>query len=289
MEIIPIAKSLGAEVIGAQLFNMDVKTYSLIEKAFSRYLVLCFRDQQLGPGDLVNLATKFGGVGETPYLSGLKDYPDVVPIIKEPNEKSQHTFGSGWHTDFTFQKTPPARTLLYAVDVPPKGGDTLFANLQDAYESLSTGMQESLSRLRALHSAVRSYGPDASLKNHLENMIITNEKEEPGFESHPVIRKHPVTGKPSLWINPTYTIRFEGMTDQESQPLLDYLNNLIIEERFTCRVNWRKNSLVMWDNRCTQHSASSDYAGHRREMWRITTAGDTPANFGRSKGTIQIA
>ena len=289
MEIIPIAKSLGAEVIGAQLVNMDVTTYSLIEEAFSRYLVLCFRDQQLGPGDLVNLARKFGGVGETPYLSGLEDYPDVVPIIKEANEKSQHTFGSGWHTDFTFQKKPPARTLLYALDVPPKGGDTLFANLQDAYESLSTGMQESLSRLRALHSSIRSYGPNASLKNHLENMTITNEKEEPGFESHPVIRKHPVTGKPSLWINPTYTIRFEGMTDQESQPLLDYLNDLITEARFTCRVNWKRNSLVMWDNRCTQHSASSDYAGHRREMWRITTAGDTPANFGRAKGTIQIA
>lgn len=279
MEIIPIAKSLGAEVIGAQLVNMDVKTFSSIEKAFSRYLVLCFRDQQLGPCDLVNLARKFGGVGETPYLSGLEDYPDVVPIVKEANEKSQHTFGSGWHTDFTFQKKPPARTLLYALDVPPKGGDTLFANLQDAYESLSTGMQESLSRLRALHSSIRSYGPNASLKNHLENMTITNEKEEPGFESHPVIRKHPVTGKPSLWINPTYTIRFDGMTDQESQPLLDYLNDLITEARFTCRVNWKRNSLVMWDNRCTQHSASSDYAGHRREMWRITTAGDTPANF----------
>ena len=279
MEIIPIAKSLGAEVIGAQLVNMDVKTYSSIEKAFSRYLVLCFRDQQLGPCDLVNLARKFEGVGETPYLSGLEDYPDVVPIVKEANEKSQHTFGSGWHTDFTFQKKPPARTLLYALDVPPDGGDTLFANLQDAYESLSTGMQESLSRLRALHSSIRSYGPNASLKNHLENMTITNEKEEPGFESHPVIRKHPVTGKPSLWINPTYTIRFDGMTDQESQPLLDYLNDLITEARFTCRVNWKRNSLVMWDNRCTQHSASSDYAGHRREMWRITTAGDTPANF----------
>ena len=281
MEIIPIAKSLGAEVIGAQLVNMDLKTFSSIEKAFSRYLVLCFRDQQLGPCDLVNLARKFGGVGETPYLSGLEDYPDVVPIVKEANEKSQHTFGSGWHTDFTFQKKPPARTLLYALDVPPKGGDTLFANLQDAYESLSTDMQKSLSRLRALHSSIRSYGPNASLKNHLENMTITNEKEEPGFESHPVIRKHPVTGKPSLWVNPTYTIRFDGMTDQESQPLLDYLNDLITEARFTCRVNWKKNSLVMWDNRCTQHSASSDYAGHRREMWRITTAGDTPANFGQ--------
>mgnify|MGYP003923660085 FL=1 len=281
MEIIPIAKSLGAEVIGAQLVNMDVKTYSSIEKAFSRYLVLCFRDQQLGPRDLVNLARKFGGVGETPYLSGLEDYPDVVPIIKEANEKSQHTFGSGWHTDFTFQKKPPARTLLYALDVPPKGGDTLFANLQEAYESLSTCMQESLSRLRALHSSIRSYGPNASLKTHLENMAITNEKEEPGFESHPVIRKHPVTGKPSLWINPTYTIRFDGMTDQESQPLLDYLNDLITDDRFICRVKWKRNSLVMWDNRCTQHSASSDYAGHRREMWRITTVGDIPTKFGQ--------
>jgi len=281
MEIIPIAKSLGAEVIGAQLVNMDIKTYSSIEEAFSRYLVLCFRDQQLGPGDLVNLAKRFGGVGETPYLSGLKDYPDVVPIVKEANEKSPHTFGSGWHTDFTFQKKPPARTLLYALDVPPKGGDTLFANLQEAYESLSKGMQESLSRLRALHSSIRSYGPNASLKTHLENMTITNEKEEPDFESHPVIRKHPVTGKPALWINPTYTIRFDGMTDQESQPLLDYLNDLITDARFICRVRWKRNSLVMWDNRCTQHSASSDYAGHRREMWRITTVGDIPAKFGQ--------
>ena len=279
MKIRPIAKSLGAEVIDAQLVNMDEQTYFSVEKAFSRYLVLCFRDQHLEPRDLINLAEKFGGVGETPYLAGLEDYPDVVPIVKEANEKSHHTFGSGWHTDFTFQKKPPARTLLYALDVPPRGGDTLFANLQDAYDSLSVGMQESLSRLRALHSSVRSYGPSAKLKNHLENMTITNEKEEPSFESHPVIRKHPVSGKPSLWINPTYTIKFDGMTTEESQPLLDYLNSVIVEERFRCRIAWKKNSLVMWDNRCTQHSASSDYAGHRREMWRITTAGNTPTNF----------
>ena len=161
MKIRPIAKSLGAEVINAQLVNMNEKTFSSVEKAFSRYLVLCFRDQRLKPSDLTNLAKKFGGVGDTPYLAGLKDYPDVVPILKEANERSHHTFGSGWHTDFTFQKKPPARTLLYAVDVPPKGGDTLFANLQDAYKSLSIGMQESLCRLRALHSSVRSYGPNA--------------------------------------------------------------------------------------------------------------------------------
>ena len=114
MKIRPIAKSLGAEVINAQLVNMNEKTFSSVEKAFSRYLVLCFRDQRLKPSDLTNLAKKFGGVGDTPYLAGLKDYPDVVPILKEANERSHHTFGSGWHTDFTFQRKPPARTLLYA-------------------------------------------------------------------------------------------------------------------------------------------------------------------------------
>ena len=279
MEIRPITQNLGAEVRGIDLTSMDAEAHTTIEEAFSRYLVLCFREQKLEPGDMVELASRFGGLGETPYLSGLEDYPDVVPVIKEAFEKSHHTFGSGWHTDFTFQTCPPARTLLYAVDVPPKGGDTLYANLQEAYEALSQGMKENLSKLRAIHSATRSYGPDASLKDRLENMVITNEDKEPELQSHPVIRKHPVTMKPSLWINPTYTIRFEGMTEQESQPLLEYLNNLIVEERFRCKVVWAKGTLAMWDNRCTQHSASSDYAGHRREMWRVTTAGETPINF----------
>ena len=225
----------------------------------------------------MTLTHRFGGPGETLYLTGLTDFPDVVPVIKEADERSPLTFGAGWHTDFTFQSKPPARTLLYAVDTPDVGGDTLYANLYAAWESLSEGMQSALRPLRAIHSATRSYGPDATLKNHMENMTITNETEEPETMSHPVVRRHPVTGREALWINPTYTLRFKNMTTAESEPLLNYLNGHIVNPGFCCRVKWLPGSLTMWDNRCTQHCATSDYAGSRREMWRTTTAGETPS------------
>ena len=250
--------------------------FAEIEALFAERLVLCFRDQNMTPADLYALTQKLGGVGETPYLAGMQEHPDVVPIIKEANEQSPHTFGAGWHTDFTFQPRPPSRTLLYAVDTPPAGGDTLYANLYDAYDGLSSGMKTTLFDLRAVHSAVRSYGPSATLKDHLENMTITNDEHEPVTELHPVIRRHPVTGKLALWINPTYTIAFEGMTEVESAPLLDYLNGVAVTPSYCCRVNWQPGTLTMWDNRCTQHCATSDYAGHRREMWRTTVQGEVP-------------
>ena len=203
----------------------------------------------------------------------------MVPIIKEAGEKSPYTFGAGWHTDFTFQDHPPSRTLLYAVDTPPAGGDTLYANLYDAWSALSPALQTTLAQLRAVHSAVRSYGPQATLKDHLEHMTITNEATEPRTVSHPVVRTHPVTGRPALWINPTYTIRFENMTEAESAPLLDFLNKVAVSPSHTCRVTWQPGTLTMWDNRCTQHCATSDYQGHRREMLRTTVAGEVPLEY----------
>ena len=205
--------------------------------------------------------------------------PDVVPVVKEADENSPHTFGAGWHTDFTFQERPPAKTLLYAVDTPVAGGDTLYANLYAAYDALSEGMKTALKSLNAVHSATKSYGPQATLKNHLENMTIINDDQEPDTQIHPVICRHPVTKRPALWINPTYTIRFENMTQEESLPLLDYLNQLIVNPRFCCRVRWEPGTLTLWDNRCTQHCATSDYQGYRREMWRTTVAGQAPIAF----------
>jgi len=278
MMITPLTGSLGAEVTGVNLCNMSSAEKDQIEAAFGEYLVLCIRDQKLEPATLFALTETLGGVGETPYLSGLHDWPDVVPIIKEANEKSQHGFGAGWHTDFTFQELPPSRTLLYAVDTPPTGGDTLYCNLYKAYDALSDGLKETLEDLKCVHSAVRSYGPRATLKDHMENMVITNDENEPDEMLHPVVRTHPVTGRKALWVNPTYCIRFEGMTEQESEPLLSYLNALAINPSMTCRVRWQPGTLTMWDNRCTQHCATSDYRGHRREMLRTTVAGDKPLN-----------
>ena len=279
MKVTPITGALGAEIDGIDLTDLSAASLSEIDELFARHLVLCFRNQSLTPASLLELTHKLGGPGETPYLGGMPDYPDVVPVIKEANERSHLTFGAGWHTDFTFQPQPPDKTLLYAVDTPPAGGDTLYCNLYDAFDALSPGMQQMLTPMKAVHSAVRSYGPKATLKDHIENMEITNDKQEPEKKLHPVIRAHPVTGKPALWVNPTYTIKFEKMTEDESAPLLNYLNQLAIRPSFTCRVQWAPGTLTIWDNRCTQHCATSDYAGHRRECWRTTVAGGTPVGY----------
>lgn len=279
MKITPLTGLIGAEVEGIDLKNMDPNTFDRVEAAFAKHLVLCFRDQELNPAELLALTHQLGGVGDTPYLAGLDDFPDVVAVIKEADENSPLTFGAGWHTDFTFQQQPPSRTLLYAVDTPAIGGDTLYANLYAAYDALSDGLKTSLSQMRAVHSAVRSYGPDATLKNHMENMTITNETREPDTMSHPVIRLHPITRRPALWVNPTYTIRFADMTEKESAPLLHYLNQLAVSPSYSCRVTWKPGTLTMWDNRCTQHCATSDYQGQRREMWRTTVAGEQPLAF----------
>ena len=279
MRIHPLTGALGAEIQDLDLNNLTDQTREEIETAFHEHLVLVFPDQKLTPSTLLALTHQLGGPGETPYLQGLADYPDVVPIIKAASEKSPVSFGSGWHTDFTFQIAPPSRTLLYAQQTPPHGGDTLFTNLYLAYEALSEGLKDLLAPLNSLHSATRSYGPSSTLQNQLENMVITKETEEPPEQAHPVIRIHDVTGRPALWVNPTYTLRFENMTAAESKPLLDYLNQFVTQPSFTCRVRWQPQTLVMWDNRCTQHCATSDYHGHRREMLRTTVKGARPKGF----------
>jgi taurine dioxygenase len=277
LQITPITGALGAEVTGIDLSApLSTAQQAELDAAFHAHLVLSFPGQQLDARTLLELTRSQGGVGETPYLTGLPDYPDVVPIIKEATEKSAITFGSGWHTDFTFQAMPPSRTLLYAVDVPVVGGDTLYTNLYGAYDALSTGMQEMLADMTAVHSATRSYGPQARMKEQLESMTIVNAAEEPDTITHPVIRTHPVTGRKALWINPVYTMHFSNMTLAESAPLLKYLNDLAVSPSFTCRVRWHRGTLTMWDNRCTQHCATADYHGQRREMLRTTVAGDVP-------------
>ena len=279
MKLRPLTKSIGAEITDLKLNRLDDAAVQNLDDALAKHLVLCIRDQSFTPADLIHLTDRLGGVGETPYLKGLEKYPDVVPVVKEANENSPHTFGSGWHTDFTFQATPPSKTLLYAVDTPAAGGDTLYANLYAAYEVLSEGMKTALQSLNAVHSATRSYGPSATLKDHLEHMTITNDEQEPNTQVHPVVRLHPVTNKPALWINPTYTLCFENMTKEESKPMLDYLNQLIVSPQNCCRVKWQPRTLTLWDNRCTQHCATSDYKGHRREMWRTTVAGEIPIAY----------
>ncbi len=276
LEIEPLTGAIGARVTGIDLRRLSQIELDQLNELFLKYLVLTFPDQSLDAAELLDLTNQFGGAGETPYLNGLPDFPDVVPIIKEADEKSPATFGAGWHTDFTFQALPPSRTLLYAIDTPKAGGDTLYTNLYRAYDALSDGMKTMLDGLTALHSSVRSYGPNAGMRKHFENMKIDLHEGSPPVQEHPLIRTHPETSKKALWVNPTYVVGIKELYREESEPILKYLNDLAVRPSFTCRVNWQPGTLTMWDNRCTQHCATADYHGQRREMLRTTVAGDTP-------------
>ena len=206
-------------------------------------------------------------------MKGLPDYPLIIPVLKLPNER--HNFGGVWHTDTTYLREPPTATMLIAREVPPFGGDTLFANSYAAFELLSPGLQQTLRDLKAVNSSAK-----ASVTKTREDRIADSatEKARTALESvHPVVRTHPETGRRALYINPGHTLRFAGWTEQESAPLLEYLFEFQVKPEFTCRFSWRPGSIAFWDNRCVLHNPVNDYHGYKRLMHRITLKGDVPA------------
>ncbi|MCB1739136.1 MAG: TauD/TfdA family dioxygenase, partial [Gammaproteobacteria bacterium] len=199
---------------------------------------------------------------------------EILEIVKEADDRVN--FGGGWHSDFSFKTRPPAGTILQAIEVPPSGGDTLFSNQCLAYETLSAGMREMLDGLNAVHSPVRSYSHDAVARKPRLGMTVVADDSAYERHVHPLIRVHPVTGRRSLFCNPTYTVGIEGWTEVESAPLLEQLNRHATRPELTCRVQWAPGTVTMWDNRCCQHNALNDYHGHRRHMRRATVVGEVP-------------
>ena len=270
----PVSGALGAEVSGVDLAkHLDDDTVAVLRRAWLEHLVLLFRDQPLTPPQLLAFARRFGHTIEYPFVKGLDEYPDIIPVVKLEHE--QINFGGVWHSDTAYLDVPPMASMLLAREVPPAGGDTLFASMYLAYETLSDGMKRLLAGLRAVNSSAKA---DASRTR--EDRIAERGRADARalYEAaHPVVRVHPETGRKALYVNVAHTIRFEGMTEEESAPLLGYLYRHQIRPEFTCRFRWRPGSLAFWDNRCAQHNAVNDYAGHRRVMHRITLAGDVPA------------
>lgn len=236
--------------------------------------MLFFQSQTLTPPDLVKVGELFGKPADYPFIEGLADAPQVIPIIKEAHERKN--FGEGWHSDTTYSQTPPRATLLYAVDVPSHGGDTLFANSAAAYEALSEPMQQMLAPLRAVNSSAKRRGGGRAAGNQYASVKLKS-RDEVLEAIHPVARTHPVTGRRALYVNALHTAHFEHFTTDESAPLLAFLYNHIVRPEFTCRYRWRTGTLAVWDNRVTQHFALNDYHGKRRAMWRLTIEGETPA------------
>ena len=268
----PVAGALGAEIVGLDLAaSLSDTTIVALRRAWLDHLVLFFRDQHLSPAQFLALGRRFGEVIEYPFVKGLPDFPEIIPVLKLEHERVN--FGGVWHSDTAYLDVPPMASMLIAREIPPYGGDTLFANMYLAYETLSDGLKAMLEGLVAINSSAKA---DASRTREDRMKDSARDVKKDYVAAHPVVRRHPETGRRALYVNVAHTVRFDGMTEEESAPLLDYLFRHQTRPEFTCRFRWRPGSVAFWDNRCAQHNAINDYAGHRRLLHRITLAGDVP-------------
>jgi taurine dioxygenase len=270
----PIAGALGAEISGVDLsVDLDDETVATLRAAWLEHLVLFFRDQDLPPARFLAFARRFGEVIEYPFVRGLDDFPEIIPVLKREHERVN--FGGIWHSDTAYLDAPPMASMLIAREVPPAGGDTLFANMYLAYETLSAGMKRLVDGLVAINSSAKADVTRTREDRTRDSGRLGVRKDY--VAAHPVVRVHPETGRKALYVNVAHTVRFEDMTDEESAPILDYLFHHQVRPELTCRFRWRPASIAFWDNRCVQHNPINDYHGHRRLMHRVTLAGDKPA------------
>jgi taurine dioxygenase len=273
LEVKRLSGALGAELHGIDLAEeLSPETVAQIRAAWLEHLVIFFRDQPLTPERLIALASSFGQPVEYPFVKGLDGFPCITPVVKLEHETVN--FGGVWHSDTTYLERPPMATMLLAHEVPPYGGDTLFANQYLAYESLSDGLKRVLDGLLGVGTSAK-----ADVTRTREDRVRSDGRADAAGEyvaRHPVVRTHPETGRKARYVNRAHTIRFEGWTEAESVPLLEFLFDHQVRPEFTCRFAWRPGSLALWDNRCTLHNPVNDYHGHRRVMHRVTLAGDAP-------------
>ena len=251
--------------------NPSSQTVAEIRKAWLAHGVVFFRDQQLSSSEYLNFARAIGEPMDYPFLMGLEDSPQITEVTKLPGEVIN--FGGLWHTDTAYLEEPPMATMLLAREVPQVGGDTMWASMYAAHDALSEGFRELLSPLTAVNTSSLA----DTAKTREDRIQDSGRGTELEYSAeHPVIRSHPETGRNALYVNRAHTSRFVGMTEEESRPILQWLFAHSERPEFTCRFRWHKDSLALWDNRCTLHNPINDYHGHLRTMHRITLAGDRP-------------
>ena len=276
MQIQPLAGALGAEIRGVTLTALDDAGWREIQRAFLDYAVLVFRDQALEAADIMRVGGRFGAPCYYPFVTGIEGFPYIFEVVKAEEETTN--FGGSWHSDTTYLREPPLATLLYALETPTHGGDTLFSSTRAAYDALSDGMREMLTGLVGVNSAGLKYGGGRSkMHSKIGGMRVHDTDSAEQYEAeHPVVRTHPDTGRKALYLSRSHTIRFKDMTEAESRPLIEFLQEHQTRPEFTCRVQWAPGTLTVWDNRCTQHFAVNDYHGRRRRMRRLTVGAQVP-------------
>ena len=268
----PVSTAVGAEILGLDLADtLPDATLDAIRHTLFQHGVVFFRDQKLTPEQHVAFAQRFGAINVNRFFKTVDGYPMIAEVRKEPDQVGN--IGGGWHTDHSYDQAPAMGSILYAREVPETGGDTLFASMYAAYDALSDGLKRTLESLQALHSSRHVFGVEAYAgRGDLKGRYL-NPEAATQDAVHPVVVRHPGSGRKALYVNSGFTVRFVGWTDEESRPLLQYLYQHAARPEFTYRFQWREGSLAFWDNRCTWHYALNDYHGHRRLMHRITVEG----------------
>ena len=278
MNVQRLGGSCGAVVRGLDVTRpQSADDIEAILQLLDEHLVVAFADQAMNLDRLEAFTDELGGRDITPYIAAVDGRPHVIRVIKEPSDELN--FANAWHTDLSYLPAPPAYTVLHAHDVPAAGGDTMWANQYLAYDTLPDSVKEQIADRRATHSAGMAYGTGGYLEAVAgkSSMRIEPSADAYDVETHPLVIRHPRTGRPALYANSVYTTGIEGMDPDEGRALLARLTAHATHPNFTCRLRWEPDMLTIWDNSATQHFAINDYAGARRELYRTSVKGTEPA------------
>jgi taurine dioxygenase len=271
MMVMPVSGAVGAEVRGIDISRpLPSTTVAALRAALGEHGVLFFRDQALTEAQHIAFAEQFAKININRFFRAVEGWPQIAEVRKEPEQTKN--IGGGWHTDHSYDQIPALGSVLYAREVPPSGGDTIFASMFAAYDALSDGLKRTLEGLRAVHSSRHVFGTQAKRGDDLKDRL-GNAEAATQDAVHPMVIRHPISGKKALYVNRGFTTHIEGWTVEESKPLLEYLYQHGARPEFSCRFNWAPGSMAFWDNRATWHLAVNDYQGHRRLMHRITLEG----------------
>lgn len=269
MRVLPLTGGLGAEI-----FDVDIKAPDLfdeIKAVFSQYSVITLRGQDLTPDDHLVFARRWGKINVNRFFKALDTHPEIAVVLKEPDQTG--AIGESWHTDHAYDQVPAMGSILHAIETPPFGGDTVFCSMGAAYDALSDRFKELLSGLWAWHSSRHVFGHQQDSSDASKTGRIGNADQATQDARHPVVIRHPLSGRSGLFVNPQFTTGIEGLSKAESDAILEMLYTHCQRPEFQCRVRWQEGDVTMWDNRATWHKAINDYHGHRRYMHRITVEG----------------
>ena len=271
IEVVPVSGGVGVEVHNVDIKSgIDAGTFDELRAAFVEHGLIFLRDQDITPDEHIAFAERWGEININRFFPRLDGYDQIATVTKEPDQTTN--IGGGWHTDHSYDHVPAMGSILIARETPPVGGDTLFACMYTAYDTLSDGLKQTLEDMKAVHSSRHIFGEQSSYRDTMKDRF-SNPEGATQDAVHPVVITHPESGRKTLYVNPGFTLHFDGWTAAESKPLLDYLYAHAVQLEHTTRFQWAPGSIAFWDNRCTWHYALNDYHGTRREMHRITIEG----------------